>query len=173
MTAIDISPIEREPDHWKLRSEIWLPQSVESVFDFFADATNLQILTPPWLHFRILTPQPFEIGEGSLIDYRLRLRFVPIRWRSEISDWNPPHRFVDRQIRGPYREWTHLHTFEAKDGGTLVRDDVTYSVPGGRLVHDWLVGPDLQRIFAYRHDVLAKRFSRGDVRLHSIEDDLA
>lgn len=161
MSDVVISEHEEQDDSWSLKCSVWLPQSVDEVFKFFADAGNLQVLTPPWLHFRILTPLPIDMRDGALIDYRLRLRFVPIRWRTEITDWHPPHRFVDRQLEGPYRQWVHTHTFEPLDGGTLVRDQVTYSAPGGTLVHDWFVGPELKRIFEYRHEVLLKEFDVG------------
>ena len=135
-----------------LQTELWLPRPVEEVFAFFADAANLDALTPPWLHFRILTPTPIAVHAGALLDYRLRWRGVPFSWRTEIAAWGPPHRFVDRQIKGPYRQWVHEHTFEPRDGGTLLRDRVDYAVPGWLLeplVHALVVGPDVRRIFAY------------------------
>jgi len=135
-----------------------LPAPLEAVFRFFADATNLETITPPWLRFRVTTPQPIEMGEGTLIDYRLRIRGVPVRWQSEITDWDPPHRFVDRQLRGPYRRWVHTHVFEPTADGTLVRDAVEYAVPGGGLVNRLLVRPDVERIFAYRRETLAGLF---------------
>ena len=142
-------------------SEIWLPRPVEEVFAFFADAGNLQALTPAWLDFTILTPNPIPMRPGTLIDYRLRLRGFPIRWRSEITAWEPPHRFVDQQRRGPYRLWVHEHRFEARDGGTQVVDAVRYAAPGGRLV-DWLfVRRDVERIFQFRREALLALFSRG------------
>src|SRR5262245_47086768 len=95
-----------------LTTELWLPQSVEKVFEFFSDAANLEMLTPPWLRFRILTPAPITMEKGALIEYRIRWRWLPLRWWTEISRWEPPHRFVDQQIRGPYRLWIHEHTFE-------------------------------------------------------------
>jgi ligand-binding SRPBCC domain-containing protein len=124
------------------------------VFEFFSDAHQLEQITPPWLHFHVLTPRPVAMFPGALIDYRLRLHWIPIRWRTEISEWNPPFQFVDRQLIGPYRLWQHLHTFEERDGGTLVRDHVDYSSPGGRLVHSLFVKPDLVRIFNYRRQKL-------------------
>jgi ligand-binding SRPBCC domain-containing protein len=141
-----------------LTSEVLLPRRREEVFPFFADARNLERITPPWLRFRILTPGPIEMREGALIDYRLRIRGVPVRWRTRIAAWEPPYRFVDEQVRGPYRRWVHEHTFEATDGGTLCRDRVRYAVPGGALVARALVRPDVERIFAYRRDVLTALF---------------
>jgi len=128
------------------------------VFPFFADPLNLDQLTPPWLRFRILTPAPIAMDVGSLIDYRLRLHGLPIRWRTEITVFEPPYRFVDRQVRGPYREWIHEHVFEEVDGHTVIIDNVRYSVPGGRLVHELVVKRDLQKIFDYRHGRIAERF---------------
>lgn len=139
-------------------TEISLPRPVEEVFRFFADAANLERLTPPWLAFRILTPQPIAMREGTRIDYRLSLHGLPLRWTSEITAWEPPHRFVDEQRRGPYRKWVHEHRFEESAGGTLVRDRVRYAVPGGYLVDRLLVRRDLHKIFSYRHQRLRELF---------------
>lgn len=143
----------------KFEFELWLPRPREEVFAFFAETANLDAITPPWLHFRTLTPGPVEMRAGISIDHKLRLRGLPIRWRSQITAWEPPVRFVDEQIRGPYRLWAHEHLFEERDGGTLVRDRVRYAVPFDFLVHDLLVRPDLKRIFAYRAECLKKRFA--------------
>lgn len=138
--------------------EIWLPRPREEVFRFFSDARNLETLTPPWLRFRIATERPIEMGVGTEIDYRLRIHGVPMRWRSSIDLWEPPHRFVDRQLRGPYRLWVHLHEFEERDGGTLCRDEVEYAVPGGELVDRLFVRRDLERIFRFRAETLKRLF---------------
>ncbi|HNX49005.1 MAG TPA: SRPBCC family protein [Thermoanaerobaculaceae bacterium] len=143
---------------FKLDSTMWLPRDRVEVFAFFADARNLETLTPPWLGFQILTPMPLDLRAGARIDYRLRVRGVPLRWQSEIAAWEPPTRFVDEQRHGPYRLWVHEHTFVERDGGTEVRDHVTYAVPGGWLVERLLVGPDLRRIFAFRRATLARLF---------------
>jgi len=143
----------------EFQSELWLPVPPEDLFPFFADAANLNLLTPPWLHFRILTPQPIRMRVSTLIDYRLRVRGVPVRWRTRINVWDPPHRFVDEQIRGPYRRWLHEHTFELRDGGTLARDLVQYAVALDVLVHRWLVRPDIERIFRFRAQAMRKHFS--------------
>ena len=135
---------------YRLTREQLVPLQREEVFEFFSEAHNLQELTPPWLNFEILTPQPVEMRAGRLIDYKLRLRMVPVRWQSEITVWQPPFRFVDRQRKGPYRLWVHTHTFEDMAGGTLVTDVVDYAVPGGELVERLLVRPDLERIFDFR-----------------------
>ena len=136
-----------------LIQEQWLPAARDKVFAFFADAANLDAITPPWMHFYVLTPRPIAMACGTLIDYKLRVHGLPIRWQSEITVWEPPHRFVDVQRRGPYRRWVHEHCFEERDGGTLIRDNVEYAVPGWlleSLVNCWLVAPDLRKIFAHR-----------------------
>ncbi len=145
-----------------LRTGLWLNAPLEEVFDFFSRAENLEALTPAMLKFRIVTPVPIEMKEGALIDYRLRLRGLPMRWRSEITGWDPPNRFVDEQRKGPYRWWHHEHCFTAKDGGTLVLDEVKYNLLGGRLVNRWFVAPDLERIFRFRHEQLLLRFPPKD-----------
>jgi ligand-binding SRPBCC domain-containing protein len=141
-----------------LQRTIRVPARVSEVFPFFADPMNLDLLTPPWLGFRILTPAPIAMEVGTLIEYRLRLHGIPIRWRTEITAFEPPYRFVDRQVRGPYREWIHEHVFEEVDGHTIIIDNVRYAVPGGRVVHSLFVKRDLQKIFDYRHARIAERF---------------
>ena len=143
----------------EFRSELWLPLPREELFSYFADAANLDAITPPWLHFRMVTAPPVKMRAGTLIDYRLRVRGVPLRWRTRISVWEPPHRFVDEQLRGPYRQWIHDHTFEARDGGTLACDLVRYAVPFDALVHGWLVRPDITKIFQYRSERLREQFA--------------
>jgi ligand-binding SRPBCC domain-containing protein len=144
---------------FSLQSEIWLPQPLEEVFAFFSDARNLERLTPPWLRFEVLTPDAGLVRSGMLIDYRLRLHGFPIRWRSKITAWEPPHRFVDEQRHGPYRLWVHEHTFQAKEGGTLAVDNVEYAVLGGALVNRLFVAPDLRRVFAFRRKTLLEIFA--------------
>lgn len=142
-----------------LTTETWVERPIREVFDFFSDVDNLDPLTPPWLHFRILTPRPMTVRQGSLIEYRIRWRLVPLFWRTEITAWEPPYRFVDEQRRGPYRQWIHEHTFVERDGGTLVRDRVDYAVPGWLfepLLHRFIVGPDVTRIFDYRQRKLTE-----------------
>ena len=133
---------------------MWLPRPPEEVFAFFGDARNLNAITPPWLHFQIVTPRPIEMRAGTLIDYRLRVRGLPLRWRTCIREWQPPYCFVDEQTRGPYRQWIHTHTFEARDGGTLARDHVRYAVPFDFIVHPLFVRSDIERIFAFRQQAL-------------------
>lgn len=159
--------IRRTADGWLLTTQQWVPTAIEEVFDFFADAGNLELLTPPWLNFQILTPQPIAMGSGTLIDYRLRLKMVPIRWRTEIKDWNPPHSFVDTQLRGPYTKWIHTHTFTEVNGGTLCEDHVAYDVPFGWIAHPLLVKRDLTRIFGYRQQQIARTFGTSSVETAS------
>jgi len=147
----------------ELVSELWLPQSRERVFTFFADARNLQAITPPWLDFQISNPEPIEMSVGTHIDYRLKVHGIPLRWQSEITVWEPPLRFVDEQRKGPYQRWIHEHTFAEKDDGTLVMDRVQYAVPGGKLVNRLFVSRDVNKIFAYRREQLKKLFDNlGD-----------
>ncbi len=141
-----------------LHTELWLPQPRERVFLFFSDPGNLQRITPDWLHFEIISAPEIKIAQGVLLDYRLKLRGIPLRLQSEITIWQPPCRFVDRQTKGPYSRWVHEHTFVDDNGGTLVRDDVEYAVLGGSLIQKLLVGPDLARIFTYRKKALRKIF---------------
>jgi ligand-binding SRPBCC domain-containing protein len=137
-----------------IQTQLWLPRSREEVFPFFAEARNLEAITPPWLKFEVLTPPPIAMRTGALIDYQIRVHGIPIRWRTEIAEWQPPHRFVDIQLRGPYTLWHHTHTFEERDGGTVCMDHVRYRPRGGALVHWLFVGRDVQRIFNYRQQRL-------------------
>jgi ligand-binding SRPBCC domain-containing protein len=141
---------------FELRTRLRLPRPRPEVFAFFADAGNLQALTPGWLHFEILTPMPLEMRAGALLDYRLQLHCLPVRWKTEITAWEPPHRFVDEQLRGPYRLWAHEHTFEEVEGGTLVADHIRYRVPGGALANRLLVARDLRAIFTFRNEALLR-----------------
>jgi ligand-binding SRPBCC domain-containing protein len=147
---------------FEFQTELWLPRPRHEIFLFFADANNLQAITPPWLNFHVLTPK-IEIRAGALIDYRLRVRGVPLRWRTHIKVWEPPGRFVDEQLRGPYRRWLHEHTFEESNGGTLCRDHVQYAVWGGRLVEWLFVRRDVRHIFEYRQQRLNELFPASAV----------
>ena len=129
-----------------------LPLDRHRVFSFFADAANLEVITPPELQFRILTPPPIDMQPGTLIRYRLRLMGVPFSWLTRINVWNPPHEFVDEQLQGPYRTWVHRHRFMEVPGGTRVEDEVTYSLPlypAGEVVAP-IVAWQVRRIFSYR-----------------------
>jgi ligand-binding SRPBCC domain-containing protein len=142
-------------------SQLWLLQPRDKVFAFFSDAQNLDLITPPWLHFRTITPGRTEMQEGMLMDHRLRVHRFPIRWRSKITDWDPPVRFVDEQVRGPYRLWMHEHRFEERHGATLVHDHVRYAVLFDFLIHRWFIRRDIERIFAYRQKKLREIFAAG------------
>jgi ligand-binding SRPBCC domain-containing protein len=147
----------------RLDTWLWLPLPRADVFEFFADATNLERITPSFLAFRVLTPTPLQMRAGTLIDYRVALRGLPMKWRSEIITWEPPVRFADVQVRGPYRRWKHTHTFEERDGGTRVVDTVEYALRGpafvANIVNRFLVAPDLTRIFTFRHEALQDAFN--------------
>jgi len=145
-------------NEFTLHDELWLPRPVAEIFPFFADAGNLQELTPPFLHFEVLTPAPIEMRAGALIDYRLKVHGLPIRWRTEIVAWEPPHRFIDTQLKGPYRLWHHTHTFTEKDGGTLCTDDVRYYPLGGAISNALFVKRDVRTIFDYRRKRLTEIF---------------
>src|SRR5262245_14681382 len=121
---------DRENGGYCLKTSIFLPRPAGELFEFFGDASKLESITPPSLHFKVTTPAPIQIREGAEIDYRLRLLGLPVKWRSRISVWDPPHRFVDEQLRGPYRRWHHEHLFEPSGEGTQVHDIVHYQVPG-------------------------------------------
>jgi ligand-binding SRPBCC domain-containing protein len=146
----------------RLQREQYLNHPLETVFGFFADARNLERLTPPWLRFHLLTDDPIEMRVGTLIDYRLRVHGVPVRWTSVIEEWEPGRGFVDRQLRGPYGLWHHRHRFQPSGTGTLVVDEVDYALPLGRLgdlAHPLFVRRDLERIFAYRHEAVSRLIS--------------
>lgn len=148
-----------------LEREQVVPASPAEAFAFFCDAHNLEAITPPFLRFRVVTPKPIAMHEGTRIEYRLRLHGVPIRWLTRIEEWNPStpsRRFVDRQFRGPYALWHHTHVFESHHGGTLMRDRVRYALPLGPLgeaAHALFVARDLRRIFDFRHDEIRRRIA--------------
>jgi ligand-binding SRPBCC domain-containing protein len=154
----------------RLEREQYLDHPLVDVFAFFAEAHNLERITPPWLSFQVLTPDPIEMRVGTLIDYRLRVHGLPLRWTSRIEDWEPGRRFVDRQLRGPYGLWHHRHTFAESGQGTVVRDEVDYALPLGvlgDLAHPLFVRRDLERIFTYRHqavpELLAESSTHGTI----------
>ncbi len=134
-------------------SQCWVPKPVDQVFDFFSAAHNLEAITPPWLHFKILSQSTPSIEKGTLIDYSLRIHGLPFRWRTEISEWTPPQSFTDQQIRGPYKVWRHTHQFTPLREGTLMEDRVLYKLPLGVLgkaVAGAFVKRDVSQIFGYR-----------------------
>jgi ligand-binding SRPBCC domain-containing protein len=140
-----------------------IERPIAEAFSFYGDARNLELITPPWLGFEVTTSAPIEMGVGTLIEYRLRLHRVPVRWRTRIEAWDPPHRFVDAQIKGPYSLWEHTHTFEADgQGATIIEDRVRYAIPFGplgNLADRLLVRRDLRQIFDYRRDAVARELA--------------
>jgi ligand-binding SRPBCC domain-containing protein len=146
---------------FSFRSQLWLERPRNEVFPFFSNALNLEEITPPWLRFQVVSKQPIAMHRGAEIEYRLKIHGVPVRWRSQFTVWDPPHRFVDEQVRGPYRIWIHEHRFIEDSGGTLCEDNVQYAPPGGALVNKLFVARDIQKIFAYRSEQLRKIFG-GD-----------
>jgi ligand-binding SRPBCC domain-containing protein len=156
-----------------LRRTLTLALPRGRVFAFFADAGNLERITPSELNFHILTEQPIEIGQGTLIDYKLRLRGLPLRWRTEISVWDPPNEFVDRQLSGPYRQWIHRHAFtELGPEETLIEDEVRYRLPLepiGDVAH-FIVRRELAYIFDYRQKAVAEIL--GNVKFASATNEI-
>jgi hypothetical protein len=138
-------------------------------FELYGDAFNLEAITPPLLRFRVVSPAPVLMGVGTLIEYRLRLHGVPVRWLTRIDEWEPPHRFVDRQVSGPYALWHHTHEFEADGDATVIRDRVRYRIgfgPLGELARVLVVRHDLDRIFDHRRhaidELIAARAPRAE-----------
>ena len=132
---------------------------LDEVFEFFSEAANLELITPPWLSFRMADAASVEMRAGTQLEYRLRLHRVPVRWVSRIALWEPGRRFVDVQITGPYRVWRHRHEFEPRGQTTVVRDHVEYALPFGlfgALAHAVFVERDLARIFDFRRDAVAR-----------------
>ncbi len=147
-----------------LHREQFIRAPLDTVFAFFSEARNLDRITPPWLGFNVVAMSDPEINAGTLIHYRLAWHGIPLRWTTLIEEWKPPLRFVDIQLKGPYRLWRHTHTFEARDDGTMIRDDVQFAVGMG-VLGDWLAGWKVQRdaeeIFDYRVARIADIFSSG------------
>jgi ligand-binding SRPBCC domain-containing protein len=144
-----------------LRAEQFVPRPLAEVFDFFSKAENLQELTPAFLHFRILSVDPAPVRKGTLIKYSLRWRIFPIRWTTEIIEWEPPYRFVDVQLKGPYKLWHHEHRFVAEGNGTRIIDEVQYQLPFGvfgSIAHSLKVKKDVEAIFVYRTEVVRRLF---------------
>jgi ligand-binding SRPBCC domain-containing protein len=147
---------------YTLAFEQQVPRGLTEVFAFFSRAENLEAITPPWLNFKVRSvapPQPVQ--KGTIISYSLRVHGIPLRWTSEIVEWEPPHRFVDVQLSGPYKLWRHEHRFEARDGGTLISDTIVLALPLsvlGQLAYRIKVRSDVQEIFAFREGKISSIF---------------
>jgi ligand-binding SRPBCC domain-containing protein len=153
--------IERGPGRdYRLTTSMVLDRDIHEVFEFFSDPHNLALITPRWLSLRVRSDARIEMYRGTRIRYRFRVRGVPAVWHSEITAWEPPHRFVDEQRLGPFRRWVHEHVFEEAGGATRAIDNITYAVPGGRPVHRLFVANDLRRLFTYRHTKLKELLER-------------
>jgi ligand-binding SRPBCC domain-containing protein len=152
------------PATYRLHCEMLIRRPPAAVFPFFEDARNLSEITPPWLHFRILTPGRIEMRPGAEIEYRIRMMGLPMYWKTVIKEYAAPFRFVDEQERGPYTYWHHLHTFRESPEGTIASDDVDYALPFGpfgKLAHAVMVKRQLLEIFRYRQQALSRHFA-GD-----------
>jgi len=147
-----------------LEREQWIPRPLKKVFPFFERPENLALITPPWMGFELLSPSPVAMAEGRLIDYRIRIKGMPVRWCSLISSYEPPHRFVDKQVIGPYAYWSHLHRFRSHGNKTCILDRVRYALPrwlvgpAGRAVHGGFVRPALEEIFDFRAAVFERLY---------------
>jgi ligand-binding SRPBCC domain-containing protein len=147
---------------YELRRKVSIPAPVEDVFSFFSNTENLNLIMPPWLYFNILTPLPIKMEKNVLIDYSIKLLGLRLIWKTEITVWLPPHKFVDIQIKGPYRVWEHTHLFEEKGGSTQMEDVIRYAVPGfvlSPLIHFLIVRPRLENIFAFREQRILELFT--------------
>lgn len=148
---------------YELKRQVDIPAPVDVVFSFFSDAENLDKITPSWLNFQILTPLPIRMERNAQIAYSLKLLGIRLIWKTEIASWEPPDRFVDQQIKGPYRFWEHTHLFARNKGGTQMSDIVRYAVPGfvlSPLVHFLFVRPRLERIFSFREETILEYFGK-------------
>jgi len=155
---------------YSLDSVQFINKPIEDVFKFFSKPDNLSVITPPKLGFKILTPTPINMSTGRLIDYKIYLMGIPIHWRTLITDFEPPHMFVDQQIKGPYTMWHHTHTFQKVDGGVEIKDRVVYSIPFsilGRLLNFLWIRKDLENIFNYRKKVIDELFENDDYKSYT------
>ena len=149
------------------RSSQRVSPSPAEVFAFFSDAANLEAITPPWLRFRILTPGPIEMKQGTEVRYKLSLRGIPMHWTTQIRLWEPPLAFVDAQLSGPYRLWHHTHRFKEENNGTRMTDVVRYSLPCGccgNIIDRLQTRKDVERIFQYRFQCIEAEFGNGYLR---------
>jgi ligand-binding SRPBCC domain-containing protein len=144
-----------------LQRQQFVPRPPSEVFLFFSRPENLELITPPWLGFRMLTPSPILMQKGAVIDYSLRTSGMKLQWRSLISEYNPPYMFADQQVKGPYALWLHLHTFTEADDGTIIKDEVHYALPLGPLgwiAQHLVVRKQLEDIFEHRSGAIEQLF---------------
>ncbi|MBL7883349.1 MAG: SRPBCC family protein [Bacteroidia bacterium] len=145
-----------------LKRETIINKPIQEVFDFFSKAENLNKITPPNMNFKILTPLPIQMKKGTLIDYRIKVNSIPFKWKTEITDWNPPFRFIDTQLKGPYNTWIHEHIFEERDEKTIMMDIVQFKSPGWFLepiIHLLFIEKKVKAIFDYREEQLLRIFN--------------
>ena len=152
---------------YTLKKEQKISKNILEVFDFFSKPENLKTITPAKLSFNIITPTPIFMSKGTVIDYTIRLFKIPIHWRTLITKYDPPHEFIDEQIKGPYNFWHHTHKFKQVDGGVEISDKVIYSIPMGiigQVLHFLWIKRDLEKIFLYRKKVIE------DLLVHNISN---
>ena len=145
-----------------LERQTVIDQPIDIVFSFFSDASNLEVLTPLWLNFNILTVLPIKMKAGAQINYKLKLHGIPVKWQSDITKWDPPNKFVDEQTQGPYTKWVHTHEFTETPQGSLIKDRVEYQVPGGFISNFLYVRNQLNQIFDYRQNKMQEYFALED-----------
>lgn len=146
----------------------FVPKTLDQVFPFYANEQNLETITPSFLNFKVLGKNTPTIKEGTKIDYKLSLHGIPFFWRTEIVSWKPPLLFIDIQLKGPYKKWHHTHRFESLGNGTLISDEIRYQVPFGflgSLIAGRKVASDIKAIFAYRREVIAKKFENPSMEI--------
>ena len=151
---------------FELKKQQFVPRPLPEVFPFFERPENLAAITPPWLGFRIVTPFPIQMMEGTVIEYSIRVMGVRTQWKSRISTYTPPRAFADEQLEGPYAFWHHVHRFAEVSGGTLIVDEVRYALPFGLLgicLHSLVVQNQLRKIFNHRAQVIARMFGDADL----------
>ena len=161
LSFIDMGVSPQSKARYKLVREQLVPRPFEEVFSFFSRAENLEELTPGWLHFKILNIKPQPVQKGTIINYKLRLKGLPVRWCTEILEWNPPHGFVDFQQSGPYKLWHHTHRFIEEGKCTRIVDEVLYDLPFGligRIAHWLMVRRDVEKIFTFRESKIRELF---------------
>lgn len=153
--------IEPHKNGHRLQAFTRIPRPINEVFEFFSIPQNLGRITPPSMRFQLLPGSDASTFEGAHFHYRIGLHGVPMPWTSRIEVYESPSRFVDTQIRGPYRRWWHEHLFrELHDGTTGMWDVVDFVAPAHRLTSA-LVMRDVRRIFEYRATAIADLFA-GD-----------